>query len=141
MDGYTDKVEVTFVDRYQLILQLNPHDCINAKCATSHTTTSITRPSISSSSPHLALLPQNPDDRNKPPYIVPRPHRSPSSSHAQRSQVHSLIRNVHAELIFRAKTRHDGLDGVRDGQIDAVLSDEESLCRFREVVFGRRASS
>ncbi len=66
--------------------------------------------------------------------------RNPSS-HAQRSQVHSLIRNVHAELIFRAKTRHDGLDSVRDGQIDAVLIDEESLCRFREVVSGRRASS
>ena len=90
----------------------------------------IARPPISSSSPHVECNRRIRMTETATLYCSSPPHIA-ISSHAQRSQVHSLIRNVHAELIFRAKTRHDGLDGVRDGQIDAVLFDEESLCRFR----------
>ena len=64
------------------------------------------------------------------------PKRTPSL-HAQRSQVHPLIWNVHAELIFRTQTRYDGLDSIRNREIDAVLLNEECLGPYSSVIHAR----
>lgn len=70
-----------------------------------------------------------PDKIEFPPRIVycPLSPQNVITLHAQRSQVHPLIWNVNAELIFRPQTRYDGLDSIRNSEVDAVLLNEESL--------------